>query len=165
MGATLLLNANYVPLKVISTRAAVLLVLADKADMLESTGEEWRSPSTSVPVPSVLRLRVIARIPYRHRLALNRAALAQRDKGRCQYCGKHGNTVDHVVPRSKGGQHVWENVVLACSPCNQGKGDRLLSETNMRLARPPGVPHRWSWVTVAMAEPDPAWAPYLAVAH
>jgi 5-methylcytosine-specific restriction endonuclease McrA len=161
---TLLLNASYEPLTVISVRRAVVLVLTDKADLVTAGEGCFRSPSTSVPVPSVIRLRGFVRVPYRATLPLNRKNLLARDHGRCAYCENRGETVDHVVPRSRGGEHAWTNVVAACQPCNGHKGDRLLHEIGWSLRTTPMTPKGWSWMLVGIGTTDPAWHEWLSPA-
>ncbi|MCU1357611.1 MAG: endonuclease [Acidimicrobiales bacterium] len=159
---TLLLNASYEPLCVITVRRAVVLVLADKADIVAEADGWIRSARTSLAAPSVIRLRGYVRVPYRATLPLNRRNLVARDRGRCAYCPGRGDTVDHVVPRSRGGQHVWTNVVAACQPCNGRKGDRLLAELGWTLPFTPVAPRGWSWLVVGIGTTDPAWAEWLA---
>ena len=103
MRATLLLNASFEPLCVISARRALVLVLADKADVISESPEAFRSARVTVAAPSVIRLRYFVKVPYRAALPLNRRNLVGRDGVRCAYCGAKGSTVDHVVPRSRGG--------------------------------------------------------------
>lgn len=158
---TLLLNASYEPLGVIPVRRAVVLVLADKADVVAAGAGSLRSARTSVPVPSVIRLRAYVRVPYRARLPLNRRNLLARDRGRCAYCDGRGDTIDHVVPRSRGGEHVWENVVAACRPCNGRKDDRLLGELGWTLPFAPQAPTGWAYLLVGVATIDPAWSTWL----
>lgn len=156
-----MLNATYEPLCVIPVRRAVILVLAEKADVLHDTGAVMRSERLRVPIPSVIRLRYFVRVPYRRRASLNRRAVFARDGSRCQYCSAPADSIDHVVPRSRGGQHVWENVVAACRPCNAQKRDRLLSETSMVLRRRPTAPKELTWITVAVGTVPSHWEPYL----
>ncbi len=156
-----MLNATYEPLCVIPVRRAVVLVLAEKADVLHDTGAVMRSERLRVPIPSVIRLRYFVRVPYRRRASLNRRAVFARDGSRCQYCSAPADSIDHVVPRSRGGQHVWENVVAACRPCNAQKRDRLLSETSMVLRRRPTAPKELTWITVAVGTVPSHWEPYL----
>lgn len=163
MNAVLLLNASWEPLRVISVRRAVLLLLAEKANVVAQGEGEIRSASLSVPAPSVIRLRYYVRVPYRARAPLNRRNLAARDAGRCQYCGSPGNTIDHVVPRSRGGRHEWNNVVLACSPCNQRKDSRLLHELGWTLARKPTTPKVTAHLVVGVVM-RPEWEPHLQLA-
>ena len=156
-----MLNATYEPLCVIPVRRAVVLVLAEKADVLHDTGAVMRSERLRVPIPSVIRLRYFVRVPYRRRASLNRRAVFARDGSRCQYCGAPADSIDHVGPRSRGGQHVWDNVVAACRPCNAQKRDRLLSETSMVLRRRPTAPRELTWITVAVGTVPTHWEPYL----
>jgi 5-methylcytosine-specific restriction endonuclease McrA len=161
---SLVLNATYEPLCVVSARRAVVLVLAEKADVLHDSDEDMRSERLALKVPSVIRLRYFVKVPFRRRSALNRRAVFARDGGRCQYCGAAAESIDHVVPRAKGGTHTWENVVAACRPCNTAKRDRLLSETSMVLRRRPSVPRELTWITVAVGTIPPHWEPYLQTA-
>ena len=101
-------------------------------------------------MPSVIRLRYFVRVPFQRRCTLSRRAVFARDEHRCQYCGEHADSIDHVMPRSRGGQHVWENVVAACRACNIRKRDRLLEETTMHLARRPSAPRALAWVVVTV---------------
>ncbi len=160
----LVLNASYEPLCVVPVRRAVILVLAEKAEILHDTGSVMRSERLRVPVPSVIRLRYFVRVPFRRRASLNRRAVFARDGYRCQYCTEPAESIDHVVPRSRGGQHVWENVVAACRPCNARKRDRLLAESGMVLRRRPTAPRELTWITVAVGTVPAHWEPYLTTA-
>jgi 5-methylcytosine-specific restriction endonuclease McrA len=164
MATALVLNATYEPLCVVSARRAVVLVLGEKADVLHETGAAMRSERLAVPIPSVIRLRYFVKVPFVRRAALNRRAVFARDAARCQYCAGPADSIDHVVPRSRGGEHVWENVVAACRPCNTAKRDRLLSEAGMRLRRHPRVPRERTWVSVAVGTVPQLWEPYLSPA-
>lgn len=161
MSGALVLNATYEPLSVVPIRRAVVLVLAERAEVLHDTGEALHSEHLTVPVPSVVRLRTFVKVPFRRRAPLNRRGVFARDGHRCQYCGGTAESIDHVIPRSKGGPHTWENVVAACRPCNVHKGDRLLTQTSMQLRRPPLAPRESTWVTVAMGVVPSLWEPYL----
>src|SRR3954470_9263341 len=164
MSRALVLNTTYEPLCVVSARRAVVLVLNEKADLVTQTGEAMHSERLTISIPSVIRLRSFVRVPYRRRSALNRRAVFARDGSRYQYCAAPAESIDHVVPRSRGGQHVWENVVAACRACNTRKRDHLLSETRMALHRRPSVPRELTWVTVAAGTVPSAWEPYLQTA-
>lgn len=164
MNGCLLLNATYEPLRVISMKRAVVLVLQKKAEVISAGEEPVRSASLTMKVPKVIRLRYFVRIPYRAKVALNRKALMARDNSTCQYCGRHGNTIDHIVPRAKGGRHEWTNVATACSPCNQKKGDRLLSELGWSLLNVPVVPRVNTHLLIGVGTMDPEWNDYLAIA-
>lgn len=160
----LVLNATYEPLCVVASRRAAVLVLCDKAEVLHESGEVLRSERLTLQIPSVIRLRQFVKVPYRRRAPLNRKAVFARDGGRCQYCGTGAESIDHVVPRSRGGEHAWENVVAACRPCNVRKRDRLLHETTMQLRRRPSTPRELTWVVVAVGRVPEHWEPYLPTA-
>ena len=163
MAHTLLLNATYEPIHLVSVRRAVLLVLREKAEVVEESGEVLRSEKRTIPVPSVIRLVHMVRIPYQATIKLSRKALAARDKGLCGYCGKPGETMDHIVPHSRGGKTEWENLVLACKACNGRKADRLLSEVKMTLRAKPYAPKGRTWLVIAVGVIDPQWEPYLGI--
>jgi 5-methylcytosine-specific restriction endonuclease McrA len=157
-----LLNASFEPLCVVSSRRAVVLVLKEKAEIVHRNGAEFRSERRSVPVPSVVRLVHFVRVPYRASAPLSRRAVFARDNHRCQYCGAHAENLDHIVPRSRGGTHTWENVVASCRPCNARKEDRLLSECGMVLRRQPVAPHATTSLIASAGPIDPDWAQYLS---
>lgn len=159
--STLLLNASYEPLHVLTTRRAIVLVLAGKADVVSEGPEILHSEHLSVPVPSVIRLRYYVKVPFRSHLPLTRRNVVARDRGRCAYCSGRGDTVDHVVPRSRGGEHVWTNVVAACGPCNSRKADHTLGELGWTLHRTPHAPSGWAWLLVDVTT-HPSWEPWLA---
>jgi len=158
---SLVLNATFEPLCVVSTRRALLLVLEGKAEMMSATGRVFRAARITVDEPSVVRLVYFVRVPFQARVALNRRAVFARDGHRCQYCGASAENIDHVVPRSRGGSHSWDNVVAACRPCNTAKRDRMLEESGMKLRRPPVVPRERTWILVASGAIRPDWEPYL----
>jgi 5-methylcytosine-specific restriction endonuclease McrA len=162
MGRSLVLNASYEPLSVVSARRAVVLVLGEKAEIVHGSGLELHSERLTVPVPSVIRLRTFVRVPYRRHAALSRRGVFLRDGGQCQYCGRRAESIDHVVPRSRGGDHTWENVVAACGRCNTSKRDRLLEETGMRLRCRPRAPSPLTWVATAVTRVPDEWAHYLS---
>ena len=163
MAHALLLNATYAPIRLVPIRRAVLMVLSQRAEVVEESGEVFRSEKKTVPVPSVIRLVRIVRIPYQAKVKLARKALAARDKGLCGYCGKPGQNIDHIVPRSRGGKNEWTNVVWACMGCNDRKADKLLSEVRMTLRVKPYAPKGKAWLIVAVGTIEPEWEPYLAV--
>lgn len=163
MSRALVLNASYEPLCVVSTRRALLLVLDEKAELLHVTGRYFHSERTTYAEPSVVRLAYYVRVPYQARIALNRRAVFARDGHRCQYCGSAAENIDHVIPRSKGGPHAWDNVVAACRPCNSRKRDRMLEDSGMKLRRKPSVPRERTWILVATGAVHPDWEPYLLV--
>jgi 5-methylcytosine-specific restriction endonuclease McrA len=160
----LVLNASYEPLSIVSSRRAVCLLLADKAELVECDTGVVRSATVSVPVPTVVRLRYMVRVPRRAVTAVSRRAVFARDEYRCQYCGARADSIDHVMPRSRGGSHVWENLAAACRPCNMKKRDRTPDEAGMRLLRPCRAPRGTAWVTLGLLGVPEAWQPYLAFA-
>jgi 5-methylcytosine-specific restriction endonuclease McrA len=157
----LILNASYEPLCVVSARRALLLMLDDKAELVSSTDHVFRSERVCFPEPSVVRLNYYVKVPFEARVALNRRAVFVRDGHRCQYCDSPAENIDHVIPRSKGGTHSWENVVAACRPCNARKMDHYLHETTMKLRRAPRAPRERIWIIAAVGTVRPDWEPYL----
>lgn len=160
----LLLNATYEPLTALTARRAIVLLVCDKADAVhhDPTGPVLHSAGSAVAIPSVIRLRTYVRVPYRARVPMTRAALMQRDRYRCGYCGGKAETIDHVIPRSRGGEHSWENCVASCAPCNHRKADKLLAELGWTLRSPlvsPKGPH-WRLLST-VNELDPVWLQYL----
>jgi 5-methylcytosine-specific restriction endonuclease McrA len=164
MSRALVLNATYEPLCVVSTRRALLLVLDTKAELLSATDRAFHSERSVFPEPSVVRLTYYVRVPFQARVALNRRAVFVRDGHRCQYCDEPAENIDHVIPRSRGGAHTWDNVVAACRPCNARKMDRLLHETSMKLRRPPRAPRERTWILASVGAVRPDWEPYLRTA-
>src|SRR5215470_4024513 len=159
----LLLNVTYEPLTTVGLRRAVCLVLCGKAEVVhDSGGQVLHSATVTVAAPSVIRLRRYVRIPHRNRVPLTRAALMRRDNYKCAYCAKHAETIDHVIPRSRGGTHTWENCVASCQMCNHRKADRMLDELGWELLNKPVVPRGAHWRLIgAQHDGDPAWEAYL----
>jgi 5-methylcytosine-specific restriction endonuclease McrA len=160
----LVLNATYEPINVCTVRRAVVLLLKEKAEMIERADWQLHSESTSLSRPMVIRLVSYVRIPrHSHRRKITRRAVFARDDWTCQYCGSRASlTVDHVIPRSKGGSSDWENIVASCAPCNRRKGDLLLRNSGMRLNRTPRTPNPTVFIQVASPTIPPAWQAYLA---
>ena len=132
--SALVLNATYEPLGVVSVRRATILVLSAKAVCLADGDGILHSERATLPVPLVVRLTRFVRVPYRPYVGLSRRAIFARDGGRCAYCRGPAETIDHVMPRSRGGGHLWENVVAACARCNHTKGDKHASRTRLASA-------------------------------
>src|SRR4051794_10587762 len=164
MGPSLVLNATYEPLGVVPARRAGVLVLAHKAEVIHQNGDVFHSEHLDISVPSVIRLRYFVRVPYQRRAPLSRRAVFLRDGGRCQYCGAKAESIDHVIPRSRGGEHTWENVVAACERCNSAKRDRFLEDTTMRLHRHPQAPKHLTGVVVSVGHVPEHWEQYLGPA-
>jgi 5-methylcytosine-specific restriction endonuclease McrA len=160
----LVLNATYEPINVCTVRRAVVLLLKAKAEVLEHAGWELHSATQTLTRPVVIRLVTYVRIPRdTHRRKITRRAVFARDDWTCQYCGARANlTVDHVIPRSKGGQSSWENIVASCAPCNRRKGDALPRQAGMRLLKQPHTPNPTVFIHVASPTIPTAWQQYLA---
>lgn len=164
MQRSLVLNASYEPLSVVSSRRAVCLLLADKAELLEADGSVLRSERLTLPSPAVIRLCYMVRAPRRRVASVSRRAVFARDDYRCQYCGEGADSIDHVVPRSRGGSDDWDNLAAACRSCNSAKRNRTPAEAGMRLVRPCRAPRSSAWTIVGGSGIPDAWKPYLALA-
>ena len=163
MRRVLVLNASYEPLNLVNVKRAVILVLKDKAEIVEERGEYLHSERMIMPYPSVIRLVYYVRVPYRA-VSLSRRAVFIRDRHTCQYCGGRAESIDHVIPRSRGGEHVWENVVAACRRCNTRKMNKLPSEVGLKLKHKPIEPHDHVWIFSLASDIHPTWEPYLETA-
>jgi 5-methylcytosine-specific restriction endonuclease McrA len=162
MHRVLVLNATYEPLNTVSMPRAVALLLAEKAELVEAAEAYLRSQHMSIPLPLVIRLVTFVRIPRILPMAVTRRGVLKRDNCICQYCGRlepaADLTLDHVLPRSRGGRTSWENVVAACKPCNHRKGNRTPVEARMKLLRQPFRPRYLALIVLDM---PPAWQKYL----
>lgn len=161
---TLLLNASYEPLTVVSWKRAIALVLADKAEVIHDSDQVVHSTSTDeIGKPSIIRLKHFVQVPYRREMRPTGRAILARDKHICQFthCNNKATTVDHVVPRSKGGSNEWTNVVAACKRCNFKKADKSMKKLGWKLKRQPKAPPTGRYLLIGMA-PDEAWEQYLA---
>ena len=158
-GRVLVLNATFEPINVCSVRRAVVLLLKDKAELLERGGWELHSENATLARPVVIRLVSYVHVPRdAHRRKITRRAVFARDGWTCQYCGSHSNlTVDHVIPRSKGGTSSWENIVASCAPCNRRKGDRLPKQAEMHPRHAPRTPRAEIFIHVASPTIPAAW--------
>jgi 5-methylcytosine-specific restriction endonuclease McrA len=162
-GRVLVLNATFEPINVCTVRRAVVLMLKEKAVMIEEGLTELRSERATLIRPAVIRLSSYVRLPRdAHRRKITRRAVFARDGWECQYCGCRSQlTVDHVIPRSKGGTSDWENIVASCAPCNRRKGDLLPRQANMHPRRAPSRPHSTVFIHVASPEIPAAWRQWL----
>src|SRR5690625_7702053 len=133
MMRTLVLNAGYEPLSVVTSRRAAVLVMRGKASILAEEGSPIASPSALLPRPAVILLNRYVRVVRRGPTAPSRRGILRRDGRRCGYGNNYAATVDHVIPRSRGGESSWENLVACCSPCNVGKGDKTLKQLGWSL--------------------------------
>ena len=138
MSKVLVLNASYEPLNICTWRRAVVLLMKGKAEQIENNGKEIY---TDLALPTVIRLRSYVKIPYKE-ISLSRRNILHRDNYICQYCGdkRHDLTIDHIIPRSRGGLDSWDNVAAACLRCNVKKGDRTPKEAGMPLNTTPRRP-------------------------
>jgi len=163
----LVLNSSYEPLNVCTVRRAVVLLLKEKAELLETGTRELRAESMTMPHPVVIRLATYVRVPRdAHRRKITRRAVFARDSWTCQYCGgvRGTLTLDHVIPRSRGGPSTWDNIVTCCAPCNRRKGDRLPRQARMVPARKPKAPSSTIFIHVATPTIPAAWEQYLVAA-
>jgi 5-methylcytosine-specific restriction endonuclease McrA len=164
MVSTLLLNASFEPMKVIPWERAITLLVLEKADLVEAYDEIVRSVSAQFAMPSVVRLRRLAR-GRRNGVKFSRMNVYRRDEFTCQYCGEQPGpsklTFDHVVPRARGGRTEWTNIVTACTPCNAKKAARTPAEARMALLRSPARPAYMPAVTERDAQHE-TWMGYLA---
>ena len=161
MPQTLVLNATYEQLGVVSERRALILVLNQRATTIEDSDTVLRYSGGELTLPAVIKLVKFVRIPYRHAVPLSRRALFARDGGRCVYCTAPATSIDHVIPRSRGGAHNWENVVSACHKCNHQKADRTLKEIGWKLKTLPREPAGAAWRILGTGKPDSRWISYL----
>jgi 5-methylcytosine-specific restriction endonuclease McrA len=160
----LVLNASYEPLNVCSVRRAHVLVFKGRAEVVEELDRPLRAATDTYPWPHVIRLVQYVRVPRVVQRKISRRALFARDNWRCVYCGTTAGrlTLDHVVPRSRGGDSTWENVVTSCAPCNLRKGDRLPHEVHMELPHPPRIPAPVLFIRLASPRIPQRWEQYLA---
>lgn len=158
----LVLNASYEAIMVISSKRAIILLLLGKAESVQDDEDRiWESPSYAISVPVIIRLFKYINIPHSS-VGLSRRALYVRDQGKCVYCGSTQNlTIDHVIPRSRGGSNEWNNLVIACRECNHKKGHKTLEQMGWRLDRPPKAPVGPAWRIMGHRDIDPRWQEYL----
>ena len=160
----LVLNASYEPINVCTVRRAAVLILKNRAEILERSEWALHAESFTLPRPMVIRLKTYVRVPRdAHRRKITRRAVFARDQWTCQYCGEERGslTVDHVIPRSKGGPTDWHNIVTCCAPCNRRKGDHLPAQVDMHPRRRPGAPSPHVFIQVASPTIPAAWRTWL----
>lgn len=165
MKAVLVLDSSYRPIKQISWKKAMTLYFQEKIEVIKEYEDTWiRSPSKKFKLPSVIRLiDYIFKLPWG--IKLTRTNLFIRDRGTCQYCTKRLNrsrfTIDHVIPKSKGGKTDWNNLVISCAKCNIKKGDSSLNEMGFKLAKKPSQP-KTAFLFTTLDEAPPDWLDFLA---
>lgn len=161
---TLILNAGYEPLSVVTYRRALLLVATGKASVLADGGEPVVGPSCILRRPSVILLHRYIHLPHNDSVAVSRRGVLRRDGHRCGYCGRTATTVDHIHPRSRGGKDTWENLVACCLRCNNAKGDRTLAQLGWTLRVKPARPRGPQWHIRELERPAEQWVEYLTMA-
>ncbi len=160
--SVLLLNFTYEPLGVVDLARAVRLLFARKVEMVHRGDRDVRTTSISFPLPSVVRMLYYVR-RARKRVALTKKNVLLRDDYTCAYCvaqGGYDMTVDHVIPRSRGGSSAWDNLVACCSACNARKRDRTPAEARMPLRRAPREPRFIPWLIVKRHTGPDEWQKY-----
>jgi 5-methylcytosine-specific restriction endonuclease McrA len=167
--AVLVLNQNYEPLNICNARRAFVLVDRGKAEVLELSANGFRTPSAILPRPSVIKLAYMVKRP-RPQVRLSRREIFMRDDYTCQYCGSRARdlTLDHVVPKHRGGGHTWDNLVSACRSCNHRKGGKTLDEARMRLRHLPRRPQPvqyFLWVQRLHGAAYESWLKFLPHGH
>lgn len=161
---TLVLNAGYEPLAVVSFKRALVLVMNAKATIVEEIdGNPVCSARDQHARPAVILLTGYVRIPQSRRVPVTRRGVLRRDVNRCGYCGASASTIDHILPRSRGGADSWENLVACCLRCNNVKSDRTPAEMGWRLRTTPRPPRGAGWRVRGADRSDPRWEPYLAI--
>lgn len=162
---TLVLNAGYEPLAIVSFRRALVLVMNEKAAVIEVDVDNpvWGTDGAHER-PAVIVLNRYVRIPSSRRVPVTRRGVLRRDANRCGYCGKTAATIDHVIPRSRGGEDSWENLVACCLRCNNAKSNRTPGEMGWSLRTKPRMPHGPTWAVRGAEKALPAWDQYLVPA-
>lgn len=160
---TLVLNAGYEPLGVVSFKRAIVLVMNHRATIVECDGDHpvWGS-SGLFERPSVILLTRYVRIPATRMMPVSRRGVLRRDGAHCLYCGGAATTIDHVQPKSRGGKDTWENLVACCLRCNNIKSDRTPQEMGWTLRATPRMPHQSGWTMRGTERIEPAWEGYVA---
>ncbi|TQL47066.1 5-methylcytosine-specific restriction endonuclease McrA [Homoserinimonas aerilata] len=159
---TLVLNAGYEPLAIVSFKRALVLVMNQKATVVAHDAEHpvW-AHSASFDRPSVILLTRYVRIPSSRMIPVSRRGVLRRDQQRCAYCGQGATTIDHVLPRSRGGKDTWENLVACCLRCNNKKSDHTPREMGWKLRIRPQPPHGTSWMVRGVESALPQWEEFL----
>lgn len=158
-----MLNQSYEPLTICNIKKAIVLIYLGKAELiLQDNRKILRTVSQNYPWPSIIRLSRFARVPYK-RVVLTRKNILRRDVYKCAYCGRSDLplTIDHVIPKSKGGTDTWENLVCACTICNNKKGDRSPEEAQMVLLNKPFKPSHIMFIKNVVGKLNENWKPYL----
>ncbi|GAB3801554.1 HNH endonuclease [Humibacter antri] len=162
---TLVLNAGYEPLAVVTFKRALALVMSAKATVVEVDAEHpvW-SVDAVFDRPSVILLTRYVHLPHGRAVPVSRRGVLRRDGHRCAYCGKSATTIDHVLPKSRGGADAWDNLVACCLRCNNVKSDRTAAEMGWSLRCAPRMPHDPAWMVRGVEHVLPEWQGYLVPA-
>ena len=158
----LLLNQNYIPIMITGVKRAINLYFREKIDVIEKYDFMLRSPSINIPMPSVIRLKKYARFKTKN-IIISRKNIMKRDNYTCQYCATISGemTIDHLIPKQKGGLDTWDNLVVACKQCNAKKKNYYLNECNMNLIRKPKKPSIITFLQKQVSTNQENWKPYL----
>ncbi len=162
-GKVLVLNQNYEAVSICNVQRAVVLLFLGKAELISSKeSRKVHSVNTALPFPTIVRLRIYIKVPYK-KIVLSRKNILRRDSHKCMYCQRNDLplTIDHIVPKSKGGDDTWENLVTACVKCNNKKGDRSPEEAKMQLFKKPTRPSHITFMKHFVGRVDDDWKPYL----
>ena len=163
---TLVLNAGYEPLAVVSFKRALILVLNQKATVLAGAGDlQVHSATKDFTLPSVILLQRYVRVPASRNVPVSRRGVLRRDGFRCAYCQKSDNTIDHIQPKSRGGKDTWENLVACCLKCNNAKSDKTLAELGWELRNQPRMPQGIAWTVRGAERFEPEWDEFLNFAQ
>jgi 5-methylcytosine-specific restriction endonuclease McrA len=161
----LVLSPAYEPIRTVSIKRAVILLLQEKAELVEATEQTLRAQGLALPQPLVIRLVRFVRVNRARRLPCSRRLVLTRDRDTCQYCGAQPGrarlTIDHVIPKTQGGQTAWDNVVAACEGCNHRKGGRTPEQARMPLRSTPRQPQYAALVLLGDLERKPEWRKYV----
>lgn len=158
MARALVLNASYEPLTAVSLHRALSLVFKEKVDVVATNGLVVHSEKMTIHAPAVIRLKYYVNVPYRGNPVITKKAVFARDGWECQYCGKDAENIDHVIPKSRGGTHTWDNVVASCRKCNSKKDDHLPHEIGFNQVKPT-MPANPGHLMLGKVEPE--WEPFI----
>ena len=158
----MVLNQNYEPITICNARRAIILTYLGKAEVISSVNNKViRTVYRTFEYPSIVRLIIFVRVPFK-KIILSRKNIIRRDNHRCQFCGASSNlTIDHIIPKSRGGEDTWENLTTACIKCNNKKGDRIPEEAKMVLYNNPKKPSHITFIKNFAGKVDEDWKPYL----
>ncbi|MGB9696947.1 MAG: HNH endonuclease [Ignavibacteria bacterium] len=156
------MNQNYEPISICNVKRAFILTYLGKAEVVSCADSKMvHTIPRSYKCPSIVRLSVYVRVPFK-KIILSRKNILRRDNHKCQYCGSSINlTIDHIIPKSRGGDDSWENLVTACVKCNNKKGDRTPEEANMKLRTIPKKPSHITFIKNFAGSVEEDWKPYL----